>query len=283
MRVLVAEIRHKGGSAGGQAERSSAPSVPQNYLLVRSFTRADSVTCAERWRPRACHTVAMLVLAHRGASRDAPENTPAAFRLADRQGADGVELDVRLHPSGRLIVRHDPLPAAGVTDASPPPTLDEALDACGDRMLVNVEIKNLASDGGFDPTMSIAQRTIDVLRRRGEPWSHRWLISSFSWATIQACRRLAPEIPTALLCIKVDAPTIERVVAAGHTAIHPWERALDAEAVDRCHGAGLRVNTWTCNDPARLVELAAFGVDAVCTDVPEMALATLSRPTGERE
>jgi glycerophosphoryl diester phosphodiesterase len=225
----------------------------------------------------------MLVLAHRGASRDAPENTPAAFRLADRQGADGVELDVRLHPSGRLLVRHDPLTAVDVTDAPPPPTLDDALDACGDRMLVNVEIKNLASDGGFDPTMTIAQRTVEALRRRGEHWSDRWLISSFSWATIQACRRLAPEIPTALLCLRVDAPTIERAVAAGHAAIHPWERSLDAETVDRCHGAGLRVNTWTCNDPARLVELARFGVDAVCTDVPAIALAALSREPGARE
>ena len=232
--------------------------------------------------PGTCHTVAMLVLAHRGASRDAPENTPEAFRLADRQGADGVELDVRLRPSGRLLVRHDPLPADN-SDAASPPTLDDALDACGDRMLVNVEIKNLASDGGFDPTMSIAARTIDVLRRRGERWSDRWLISSFSWATIQACRRIAPEIPTALLCITIAPATIDRVVAGGHVAIHPWERALDAATVDRCHEAGLRVNTWTCNDPARLVELAAFGVDAVCTDVPAIALAALSRPTEERE
>jgi glycerophosphoryl diester phosphodiesterase len=224
----------------------------------------------------------MLVLAHRGASRDAPENTPDAFRLADRQGADGVELDVRLHPSGQLLVRHDPFPAGDVTDAPPPPTLDDALDACGDRMLVNVEIKNLASDGGFDPTMSIAARTIEVLRGRGERWSDRWLISSFSWATIQACRRIAPEIPTAWLRITVDAPSIDKVVAAGHAAINPWERSLDAEAVERCHAAGLRVNAWTCNDPDRLVELAAFGVDAVCTDVPAVALAALSRLTGER-
>jgi len=225
----------------------------------------------------------MLVLAHRGASRDAPENTPAAFRLADRQGADGVELDVRLHPSGRLLVRHDPLPAVDVTDAPQPSTLDDVLDACGDRMLVNVEIKNLASDGGFDPTMSIVTRTVEALRRRGERWSDRWLISSFSWATIQASRGMAPEIPTAWLRIIVDAPTIDRLVAAGHLAIHPWERALDASTVERCHDAGLRVNAWTCNDADRLVELEAFGVDAVCTDVPAIALAALRRRTGERE
>jgi glycerophosphoryl diester phosphodiesterase len=244
------------------------------------MTRADSVTCAARRGSRTCHTVPMLVLAHRGASRDAPENTPPAFRLADQQGADGVELDVRLDRSGRLFVRHDPLPA--VDDAAPPPTLDDVLDACGDRMLVNVEIKNLASDGGFDPTMSIVERTVETLRHRGERWSDRWLISSFSWATIQACRRLAPEIPTAWLCITIDAPGIDRVVAAGHAAVHPWERTLDAATVERCHDAGLRVNTWTCNDPERLTELAAFGVDAVCTDVPAIALAALSRPPGTR-
>ena len=62
---------------------------------------------------RTCHTVAMLVLAHRGASRDAPENTPDAFRLADRQGADGVELDVRLHPVGSAARAPRPAPRGG--------------------------------------------------------------------------------------------------------------------------------------------------------------------------
>jgi glycerophosphoryl diester phosphodiesterase len=56
------------------------------------------------------HDVEMLVIAHRGASAAAPENTPDAFRLADRMGADGVELDVRRTPDGRLLVAHDPLP-----------------------------------------------------------------------------------------------------------------------------------------------------------------------------
>jgi glycerophosphoryl diester phosphodiesterase len=52
---------------------------------------------------------------------------------------------------------------------------------------------------------------------------------------------------------------------------------VTAEFVDRCHAAGLAVNTWTCNDPARLVELAAIGVDGVCTDVPDIALGALGR------
>ena len=113
----------------------------------------------------------MLVIAHRGASADAPENTVEAFELADRQGADGVELDVRISSSGELLVRHDPLvPTGGIGRegaAGTVPTLAAALDACGDEMLVNVEIKNLASDGGFDASMTIAHDTIDELRRRG--------------------------------------------------------------------------------------------------------------------
>ena len=176
----------------------------------------------------------MLVLAHRGASRDAPENTPAAFRLAELQGADGVELDVRLHRSGSLLVRHDPFPLTDDADAAAPAALDDVLDACGERMLVNVEIKNLASDGGFDPTMTIVERTIDRLRRRGEGWNDRWLISSFSWATIQACRRLAPEIPTALLCTTVGT-TDDRTDRRGGPCGDP---SLGAEP-RRSHGRPL--------------------------------------------
>lgn len=225
----------------------------------------------------------MLVLAHRGASADAPENSTAAFLLADDQRADGVELDVRITPAGALVVRHDPLPAdtVGIDDTvgtvSPTPSLADVLDACGDRMLVNVEIKNLASDGGFDPTLTIVERTIEELRGRGVEQRRRWLISSFSWATIEACRRAAPEIPTAWLTMTVDDRTITRIAAAGHAAIHPWELLVDAAVVERCHAAGLAVNVWTCNDPERLVELAAIGVDAVCTDVPGLARAALGR------
>jgi glycerophosphoryl diester phosphodiesterase len=59
--------------------------------------------------------------------------------------------------------------------------------------------------------------------------------------------------------------------------VHPWEPNVTAEFVEQCHQAGLAVNTWTCNDPERLVELAALGVDGVCTDVPDVALTALGQ------
>ncbi len=224
----------------------------------------------------------MLVIGHRGSSAEAPENSVAAFRLADERGADGVELDVRLAPHGDLVVRHDPLPLERTTaDASI--DLAIALDACGDRMLVNVEIKNLASDGGFDPTMTVVRLTIDELRRRGPGQVGRWLISSFSWATIEACRVVAPEIATGYLCTSLPASTLARVVAGGHHAVHPSQLIVTGALVERCHASGLTVNTWTCNEPERLVELGQLGVDGVCTDVPGVALAALGRsPVSDR-
>jgi glycerophosphoryl diester phosphodiesterase len=223
----------------------------------------------------ARQTAPMLVIAHRGASVDAPENSVEAFRLADEQGADGVELDVRIARTGELLVAHDPLPSGGVRSDSLP-TLAAALDACGE-MLVNVEIKNLASDGGYDASMTIAHDTIDELRRRGDHATGRWLISSFSWATISACRARAGDIATAYLCVTLDERQIDRVAAAGHAAIHPWERLVTPELIERCHAAGLIVNAWTSNDPARLGELADAGVDGVCTDVPREARLVLGR------
>lgn len=221
----------------------------------------------------------MLVLAHRGASAAAPENTPEAFALADRMGADGVELDVRRTATGRLLVAHDPLPELpDDVEALAPATFAEVLDACGDRMLVNVEIKNSKTEPGYDATMAMVAPVIDELRRRGPGAIDRWLISSFSWSTVAACRAYAPEIATGCLTsVPVDEPTIERLAAAGHRALHPWEVQLDEALVAQCRRHGLAVNTWTCNDPVRLVELAGLGVDGVCTDVPDVALVALGR------
>ncbi len=210
---------------------------------------------------------------------DAPENTVEAFALADRMGADGVELDVRRGVDGRLIVAHDPLPESlADLHALGPATLAEALDACGDRMLVNVEIKNWKTDSDYDPTMAMVGPVIDELRRRGQRARGRWLISSSSWSTVAACRELAPDIATACLTsVPVDEATVEHVAAAGHAALHPFVAHVDDALVSRCHRHGLAVTTWTCNDPVRLVELAALGVDGVCTDVPDLALSALGR------
>lgn len=233
---------------------------------------------------RSGHNRRMLVIGHRGASAAAPENTVEAFVLAAKMGADGVELDVRLAPDGRLIVKHDPLPHGGPEDDAAGadvldgfPVLSTILAACGD-LLVNVEIKNSIDEDDHDPSRAVVEPTIAEMRLHGAP--ARWIISSFDWATIERCRVVASDIATAFLVVDATDAIIARTAAAGHLAIHPWEPSVTTQMVERAHAAGLAVNTWTCNDADRLVELEAMGVDGVCTDVPDVALRTLGRTAG---
>jgi glycerophosphoryl diester phosphodiesterase len=195
----------------------------------------------------------MLVLAHRGANRLAPENTVPAMKEAVDRGADGVELDVHRAADGTLVVRHDAEAPAG-PDV---PILAEVLDVCRGR-LVNVEIK--------DP-----DATDDVVALLAERGDDQVLVSAFDWAVVDRVRELAPHLATGLLSFGV--PPDEVLVTAvlrGHTAVHPdvWTLlSIDVGAfVARAHDQGVQVNTWTVNDVAQVEVLRDAGVDAIITD-----------------
>jgi glycerophosphoryl diester phosphodiesterase len=219
------------------------------------------------------------VIAHRGASRLAPENTIAAFEMAAIAGADGVELDVRRTADGVLVVHHDARVTDGRVIVDTPwqelpsyvPTFGEALDACG-GLWVNIEIKNDEADPDFDPLDRVAVEVLATLAERGRG---RWLISSFRLATVDRCRLLDPTVPTAWLTMEFGAETIDLAATRGHTALHPWEITVTAEGIEHSHDAGVLVNVWTCNDPLRAVALATAGVDGVVTDVPDLVRAAL--------
>ncbi len=230
------------------------------------------------------------VLAHRGASAAARENTIEAFRLAAAMGSDGVELDVRRTLDGLLVVHHDARVADGraIGDMRGPdlpahvPHLDAALDACS-GMWVNIELKNDPDEPDFDPTDSIADDTIDALLRRGQ--DERWLISAFRLETVDRCRALVPTIRTAWLVEHVPDDVIATMVGRGHSALHPWVGALNRSHIDVCHGAGIAVNTWTCDDPRRMAELIEWGIDGICTNVPDVAIGVIagSDPAAETQ
>lgn len=225
------------------------------------------------------------VMAHRGASRAELENSVPAFRRAVDMGAQAAELDVRRTGDGVLVVHHNPVLGDGRIIATMSaidlpnyiPTLDQALDACR-PMWVNVEIKNDPSEPDFDPEETIAEATIACLAGRVEG-DGQWLISSFRRSTVDRCRSLRPSIATAWLTVAVTDDEIEAVAgdlaASGHRALHPWVGALNRTAVETCHRHGLRVNTWTCDDPERMKELIEWGVDGICTNVPDVALAVV--------
>jgi len=218
------------------------------------------------------------IIAHRGASAVARENTVAAFVQAAALGADGVELDVRRSADDRLVLHHDArLPDGRVVRATPStelpghiPTLEQALDAC-DGMFVNIEIKNDPADPDFDTTEWVAHRVCAALARRGG--GPRWLISSFRLETVDVCRVVLPSVRTAWLVETLEPDTIARTAAAGHAALHPWEPIVDESLIRAAHTAGLAVNTWTCDDPDRMRQLIAWGIDGICTNVPDVGVA----------
>ena len=224
-----------------------------------------------------------LVIGHRGSSFDHPENTVAAFRGALEQGADWIELDVHLTADGALAVVHDAhLPdGRAVADLSRTelpegiPTLAEALEASG-SMGVNVEIKHGAHEPGFRADRAIADAVVAELDRVGHP---EILISSFDLEVIDRCQVLAPRIETAYLVLDVAQPVdaLGAAAAGGHRFVHPWDATVTRATVDAAHAAGLGVNVWTVDDPARIRQLAEWGVDGIVTNRPAVALNVLGR------
>jgi glycerophosphoryl diester phosphodiesterase len=220
------------------------------------------------------------VIAHRGASAHAPENTLTAFEKARELGADGVELDVRGTADGALAVVHDATladgrPVSDVTSGDLPSAvclLDAALAACGD-LLVNVEIKADGPGGGT----GLVGPVLEAVRA----WGGEALVSSFDAATVDEVRRRDPSVPTAQLTFLLDrspADVVRWVATRGHAAWHPYHATLDAEAVAAAHRAGLAVNTWTVDDPDRIALLVDWGVDAVVSNDVPAARQAVARP-----
>jgi glycerophosphoryl diester phosphodiesterase len=231
-----------------------------------------------------------FVMAHRGASRLERENTVEAFRRAAELGADMVELDVRRSADGVLVVHHDAHLEDGRAVSSTAaaelpawvPNLDAALDACA-GMAVNIEIKNDPAEPGFEADRALADDVAALVAARGD--TGRVLVSSFDRPSLDRLRARRsegadPPIATAWLVTAPPADAVDTLVAGGHQALHPWWQAVDQSLVQRCHGAGLAVNVWTCDDPDAMARLASWGVDGICTNVPDVAVAVLRNRAG---
>jgi glycerophosphoryl diester phosphodiesterase len=221
------------------------------------------------------------IIAHRGASKHARENTVAAFRLARTLGAQWVELDVRRTQDGAMAIHHDPyLPDGRVicdTAAADLPTavpnLVAALDAC-QGMGVNIEIKNEEGEPDFDGDETMAVAVVSLLAERGG--RDKVLISSFHLPTIDRVRELNGEISTAWLVESVSVGTLDELIGHGHRVLHPWVKKLTKQVIVDCHARGVEVNTWTCDDPARMAELIAWGIDGICTNTPDVAIKAVA-------
>ena len=220
-----------------------------------------------------------LIIGHRGASADAPENTLAAFALALEQNADGIEFDVQLCADGVPVVMHDDtvdrtcdgvgrvsdlslaeLKMLTIENEHPVPTLDEVFAALGQRTLYNVELKALGlHDGGLSAAVARCIVTHGV--------AGQVLVSSFSPLTLREARRhLPPSVPVGLLRERRLTRLAHGLVAA--EADHPEHVLVDEELMAWARRRGLRINVWTLDDPAEAQRLTALGVHGIITNRP---------------
>jgi glycerophosphoryl diester phosphodiesterase len=192
----------------------------------------------------------VLVIAHRGASWDLPENTLPAFERAIEIGADYVEFDVH----NDLSVTHE-RPRRGTTY----PTLDEVLELCHDRIGVMVELKR--------PRGDTVERTLERLRDDD-------VLLCFQRPPLELARRLRPAIRTMQ---HVGFGVSIRRAAGGWAAGFRDDR-VSQRGLQAARDLGLQTAVYTVNDEARVLELDALGVDGVFTDRPDRALRALRRP-----
>lgn len=215
------------------------------------------------------------IWAHQGSAESVRPNTVAAFEAARELGADGVELDVRLTADGVLIVHHDAVLSTGEpirelrAGVLPSwlPTLEQALDACGD-MTVNVEVK---TDDGIRIVSDPGQRTARASGRLCAAREHdggRLVISAFSRRALDAVREEAPALELAWLvtarALALDPVAV--VVERGYAGLHSDDPMVDEGLVAAARAAGLALRVWTVDDPDRVAALAVLGVDAVITN-----------------
>jgi glycerophosphoryl diester phosphodiesterase len=222
-----------------------------------------------------------LILAHRGASAFAPDNTTEAFELAVAHGADGVELDVRFTADRNVVINHDPdigemgplihHDFATIRRLHPEvPTLDEALRALAD-LIINVEIKNSPLDPDFDPRHEMADTVAHWVSRHDI--HERVVVTSFNPETVAAVRSSDSTITTGQLVAKNRDVTrdLAQIATAGHRWVAPNIADVAGDApriIGAAHSSGLRVAVWTADDPDDIRTVATAGVDAIISNDP---------------
>ena len=230
------------------------------------------------------------IIGHRGGAAGYPENTLASFKKAVELGADGVEFDVQLTEDNEVVVIHDELIDRTMTDTGlvrdyklselkdmsageyyssdfkdeKIPTLREVLEVVSDLEIINIELKNFLDYPGLE------EKVLKLVDEFGI--MDKVIISSFNHQSLQKIKKLQPEIKTgALLMARLINPA-DYAFKRGFNALNLHFLTADSDIIEKAHFMGLDLNVYTVNQPEKLVELAAAGVDMIITDDVEMAL-----------
>jgi glycerophosphoryl diester phosphodiesterase len=263
----------------------------QEAADCRKPRRAGRLTA----RPSEAKSPAVLLLAHRGASADAPENTLVAFQEAVAQGADGVELDAMVCGSGEVVVCHDerldrlagsdlwvrdtPLWKLKRLDVGSSlgfqpariPLLEEVVDALPDDFVINIELKcEQVDDGGL--AVKVGQLVMD----RG--LSERVVISSFNPLCLLRSAAAYPALSRGFL-LDPDKPFLPQSALyaplTSNFSIHPHAADCTARRAQAWHAWGRKIAAWTVDEPEEARRLQSLGVAYCITNRPAALRAAL--------
>lgn len=213
------------------------------------------------------------IIAHRGASGHAAQNSVEAFRRARELGADAVELDIHATPDGVLLVHHDalvpgigPIPARPARDfagyrlanGEPIPTLAAALQA-SEGLDVWVEVKTLPPES--DALL------LEVLDRGPTP--ARYAVHGFDHRIVTRLGQRRPTLRRGALLASYLLDSVAAVRGTGAAVLWQDARLIDAALVESIHAASLSLIAWTVNEDAEAERLIRLGVDGLCGNFPD--------------
>ena len=237
-----------------------------------------------------------LIIAHRGASAYAPENTMSAFIKAVEMDSDGIELDVQLSKDGHVVVIHDltvnrtsngngkvkKLTLKQLKDLDFGSwfskeyknericTLEEAFNYLKDyKGLINVEIKK-----EWLQFNSIEKKVAGLIAKY--ELRDRTIVSSFSTLSLLKIKRIDKDIQTGILYSSSTKRLILFAKFFKMNAIHPWYLNVSKEMKGIAVKDNLKINTYTVDNPKDMKKLANLGVDGIITNVPDVALKKLN-------
>lgn len=249
------------------------------------------------------------VISHRGANKEAPQNTLPAFKKSIEIGVDGFETDIHLTADGVPVICHNYTidetsnGQGNVKDMSLEqlrsydfgsyfhekfkgttlPTLEEFLTLCENA---DIEVMNIEIKPPLDGNMEIVGKTIDAVKAHA--LFGKLLISSFDPNVLIECKNIDPVCKTGYLYAPNKAH-FYKTMLFGYVKfakkikadyLHPHYYSVTKKFVNDLHKNGIKVNVWTVNKPETVEKLLKYGVDGIITDVPQMVNALVERFEG---
>ncbi len=225
----------------------------------------------------------ILNIAHRGFTRQFPDNTLEAFEAAIRIPVDGIECDVHETSDNRFVIFHDreihgrdinrmsldEIDQVKLEGKYRVPTLEQTLELCRGKILLNIEIKRVSS----------LDRFLELVRAKLQP--EEVVFSSFNRDIVIELAHLAPDIQRGILSAFEIKDPVELAKSASSEMVVARFSCVNTELVRQARDADLMVFVWGCVDMTEVRSALTMDIDGVITDFPDETREELARLAGD--